>query len=129
MSKYKGRIKFEKEDIDFNVKSNKHLLFIVLQNVIDNACKYSENQVLVKTHKAKSGFQISIIDNGIGIPASEKDKIFDTFYRAENTSGYKGFGIGLSLASKFLKLSSAEIKIESFENKGTTVLITWNNIF
>ena len=89
--------------------------------------KYSEKQVVVKTDKIKSGFQIAVIDEGIGIPSSEKDKIFDTFYRAGNTSSYKGSGIGLSLAFKILKLSGADIDVESFENKGTTVLISWNN--
>ena len=107
------------------MKSNKHLLFTVLQNIIDNACKYSEKQVIVKALQTRLGFQISVIDEGIGIPSSEKDKNFDTFYRARNTHNYKGAGIGLSLASKILKLSSADIDVESSEDKGTTVRIVW----
>ena len=85
--------------------------------------------VVVKAYQAELGFQISVVDEGIGIPSSEINKIFDAFYRAGNTSGYKGSGIGLSLAYKILKLSSADIVIKSVENKGTIVLITWNNIF
>jgi len=126
-SKYRGRILFENDNSTYSVEANKHLFFVALQNIIDNACKYSEKQVVVKTDKIKSGFQIAVIDEGIGIPSSEKDKIFDTFYRAGNTSSYKGSGIGLSLAFKILKLSGADIDVESFENKGTTVLISWNN--
>ena len=129
LSKYRGRIIFEKDNNAYNIEANKHLFFIALQNIIDNACKYSEKQVVVKLFQTKLGFQISVIDEGIGIPSSEKDKIFDTFYRAGNTSGYKGSGIGLSLTSKILKLSRADIKIESSENKGTAVLITWNHTF
>ena len=129
LSKYKGRIKFEKYNAGFYVKSNKHLLFTALQNIIDNACKYSDVQVIVNACKTKSGFQISVIDKGIRIPAAEKDKIFDTFYRAGNSSDDKGSGIGLSLTHKLLKLSSADIAIDSIENIGTTVSITWNNSF
>ena len=129
LTKYKGRIIFEKDDSVFSIEANKHLFFVAMQNIIDNACKYSEKQVVVKAYQAELGFQISVVDEGIGIPSSEINKIFDTFYRAGNTSGYKGSGIGLSLAHKILKLSGANIAIETSENKGTTVRIMWNNIF
>ena len=128
-SRYGGRILFEKDNSTYCIEANTHLFFVALQNIIDNACKYSEKQVVVKAHQTKLGFQLSVIDEGIGIPLSEKDKIFNTFYRAGNTSGYKGSGIGLSLAHKILKLSGADIEMESTENKGTMVRIMWNNKF
>ena len=135
-SKYKGRISFERDDTSYYIKSNKHLLFVALQNIIDNACKYSDTPVSVSACKLPpcwgepgrgfiSGFQITVADKGIGIPLDEKDKIFDTFYRAQNTHNYKGAGIGLSLARKILRLSGAEITVESAENKGTTVSVIW----
>ncbi|MFQ9316750.1 HAMP domain-containing sensor histidine kinase [uncultured Dysgonomonas sp.] len=125
-SKYKGRISFVKNENSFYIRSNSHLLFVALQNIIDNACKYSKGEVKVEIIKNKSQFQLLVSDKGIGIPAKEKDKIFDTFYRAQNTHSYKGAGIGLSLAHKILKLSGADISISSMENKGTTVTITWD---
>lgn len=125
-SKYKGRISFVKNENSFYIRSNSHLLFVALQNIIDNACKYSKGEVKVEMIKNKSQFQLLVSDKGIGIPAKEKDKIFDTFYRAQNTHSYKGAGIGLSLAHKILKLSGADISISSMENKGTTVTITWD---
>lgn len=128
-SKYKGRVLFVKNETSFYIKSNKHLLFIALQNIIDNACKYSNTQVEVKALRNKLNFQILITDKGIGIPLSEQDKIFDTFYRAQNTHGHEGAGIGLSLAHKILKLSDADIQITSSENIGTTVSIFWENTF
>ena len=115
-----------KNESSFYIRSNSHLLFVALQNMIDNACKYSNDEVKIETLKNKSGFHLLISDKGIGIPAKEKDKIFDTFYRAQNTHSYKGAGIGLSLAHKILKLSGADISITSIENKETTVTITWN---
>lgn len=125
-SKYKGRISFVKNENSFYIRSNSHLLFVALQNIIDNACKYSNGEVIVEIIKNKSHFHLLVSDKGIGIPAKEKDKIFDTFYRAQNTHSYKGAGIGLSLAHKILKLSGADISISSMENKGTTVTITWD---
>ena len=125
-SKYKGRISFVKNENSFYIRSNSHLLFVALQNIIDNACKYSNGEVKVEIIKNKFHFHLLVSDKGIGIPAKEKDKIFDTFYRAQNTHSYKGAGIGLSLAHKILKLSGADISISSMENKGTTVTITWD---
>ena len=129
LSKYKGRISLERDEGHYGIKSNKHLLFVALQNIIDNACKYSDTHVNILACNTKSEFQIMVIDKGIGIPFDEMDKIFDTFYRARNTHNYKGVGIGLSLAYKILKLSGADIVVESVENKGTTVSITWHNTF
>ncbi len=128
-SKYKGRISLVKDETSFHIKSNSHLLFVALQNIIENACKYSEDEVSVKAFKTKSGFQISIADKGIGIPSGEIGKIFDTFYRAENTRSYKGAGIGLSLAHKILTLSGAGIEVSSIEKGGTTISIVWKNSF
>lgn len=128
-SKYKGRISFVNNEKLFFIKSNSHLLFVALQNIIDNACKYSSDKVEVQVLKSKSHFQILVIDKGIGIPEVDKGKIFDTFYRAQNTHSYKGSGIGLSLANKILILSGANIDIISTENRGTTVSIVWNTTF
>ncbi len=128
-SKYKGRISFVKDETPFYIKSNNHLLFVALQNIIDNACKYSDSTVTVRAVKTRSGFQITVSDKGIGIPSDEKEKIFDTFYRGRNTHNYKGAGIGLSLAHKILTLSEADIRISSSENIGSTISIIWNNTF
>lgn len=124
-SGYKGRVLLENEKRPFFIKSNKHLFFVALQNIIDNACKYSDGTVFVKAIQTGQQFKISFTDHGIGIPEEEKDKIFDTFYRAKNTHNVKGAGIGLSLTHKILTLSGAEIQINSKENQGTTISVMW----
>lgn len=128
-SKYNWRVVFRNIETPFYIKSNKHLLFVAFQNIIDNACKYSESLVVVSASKDRHGFQIKVSDRGIGIPADEKDKIFDTFYRARNTHNYNGSGIGLSLAHKILTLSHAELHVASTENAGTSLVIVWKNTF
>lgn len=124
LTEYKDRIKF-KLNSTFYINANKHWLFIAIQNIIDNACKYSDKEVQVQTLSNKNTFEIIIKDQGIGIPKEEKEKIFNTFYRAKNTFNYKGSGIGLSLSYKILKLFEGDINIESCENKGTTICIYW----
>lgn len=128
-SNYKGRISFVNDEANYYVKSDRQLLFVALQNIIDNACKYSDDQVEIGALKIKSRYKITVVDRGIGIPLDEKDQIFDTFYRGSNSYSYKGSGIGLSLAHKILKLSGADVSIDSVENSGTTISIEWNNTF
>lgn len=125
LSKYKGRIRFTRNLDTYPIEANKHLLFVALQNLIDNACKYSDQEVCIACIKSKQQFDLVITDQGIGIPDDEKENIFNTFYRARNTYDYKGSGIGLPLASKILKLFGAEVKIASRINQGTTVTISW----
>lgn len=129
LTKYKGRIQFEHDHSKFYIKANKYLLSVALQNIIDNACKYSKQEVIVKAFQTKSGFKINVIDRGIGIPLSEIHNVFDVFHRATNTYDYEGSGIGLSLARNILILFNADIQIESIENSGTNVSITWKNTF
>lgn len=126
---YCGRIILHKEDSEFLIKANKHLVFIALQNIIDNACKYSTELVEVRIRRSQTEFCIDVIDKGVGIPFGEQDKIFDTFYRAQNTYAFKGTGIGLALAHKIFSRSGAKIEVKSIENVGTTVSIVWISTF
>lgn len=128
-SKYRGRVDLGHTPLSFCIKANKQLLFVAFQNLIDNACKYSDKQVKIGVLTDKNGLKIIIADEGIGIPNEEQDKIFNAFYRAQNAHNHKGSGIGLSLAHRILKLSGADLSMESTINKGTTILISWENKF
>jgi signal transduction histidine kinase len=101
---------------------NKSLLTIALTNILTNACKYSNNQ-LVKISIASSKNYVLIIvnDRGIGIPHDEIQFIFDPFFRASNTQNYDGYGIGLPLCRSILKILNGKLNIISTINVGTTV--------
>lgn len=126
LSQYKGRVRFIPGDVCYRVKANKQMLFVAFQNLIDNACKYSDKEVRVELIKRKQQLDVIIADRGIGIPDDEKEHIFNTFYRAKNTLDYKGSGIGISLSLKILKLFGADMKIDSLINSGTSVVVSWN---
>ena len=106
------------------VQGNEQLLHLAMANIVNNACKYSNfQQVKVSLGATDNHVYIIVKDNGIGIPDSEFDKIYDPFFRASNTKNYEGYGIGLPLARNIIKIHNGELIVNSKENVGTTVQI------
>ena len=110
-----------------SVEGNYHLLKLALTNIVMNACKYSNDrpvQLSLKVDKQK--IRIGIVDEGIGIPATEIKYIFEPFYRASNADRFEGHGVGLPLARNIIRLHNGELVIRSEEGKGTVVEIVLN---
>jgi two-component system, OmpR family, sensor histidine kinase ArlS len=106
------------------VFGNEELLFTAFRNIVVNACKYSpDHRAEVVLTVSSDLFTISIIDKGPGIPDSEVENIFQPFYRMEETRSVGGFGLGLSLASRIMKLHKGEIKVDSVKDSGTTFIL------
>ena len=114
-----------REENDFIVRANPYLLGIALQNVVDNACKYSDKDVEISLFEKEGRKVVEIRDQGIGIPQEEVELIFQSFYRASNTRSYKGQGIGLSLSLKIISTYGGQMGIHSEEGHFTTVSITF----
>ncbi len=100
----------------------------VLQNLIDNAIKYTRSGGVVSVGVAmdRSLLHFWVTDNGIGIPDSEKNKIFSRFFRANNAVHTKteGSGLGLFIAQSVVKRHGGEIWFESVVDVGTTFHVT-----
>jgi Signal transduction histidine kinase len=107
------------------VNGNGELLFTAIKNIVINACKYSDDHKAHIHLKVKKG-EISVIieDKGVGIPASELKYIFQPFYRVNNTSKSSGFGLGLSLANRIIKLHKGAINVASEPGSGTQFALT-----
>jgi len=106
------------------VYGNKQLLFVAITNILNNACKYSDNKpVLVSIASSDHHIFIVIADKGIGIPASEMPFIYDPFFRASNTRHYEGYGIGLPLTRNIVKIHKGDLYVSSIIDVGTTVQI------
>jgi signal transduction histidine kinase len=104
------------------------LLYVreVLQNFITNAIKYTEQGSVTISAKPKDGGVLfEIRDTGIGISKTDKNMVFDKFFRSEDfrTRKYSGTGLGLYITSKLANLLHAEINLESELNKGSTFSI------
>lgn len=89
-----------------------NLLQLAFSNILSNACKYSDNKpVLVKLKSELHLIVVDVYDEGIGIPEQEVKHIFEPFFRASNTSAYEGYGVGLPLSQKIIRLHRGDIYI------------------
>ncbi len=112
------------------IKADRTQMLQLFQNLIANGLKYNESQtpmVKIKTVMGTEGFEITIADNGIGIPAQSRDKVFEIFTRLPTEKKYAGTGIGLSICKKIVDSMGGRISIHDGHNGGTTFRITFRN--
>lgn len=106
------------------VFGNAELLILVFRNLMENACKYSDNKkVLVKIFFETNRIILEFIDEGVGMSASELEHIFEAFYRNEKTKDVSGHGVGLPLSKRILEIHSGAISVQSTENEGSVFRI------
>ena len=102
-----------------------------LQNLLQNAFKYSAGKASPKLRVAFSNtyYTISVIDDGIGIPPNEIEKLFTSFFRATNTGNISGTGIGLIVTKYFTEQHKGYVSVKSRVNKGSifTLKLPYNN--
>lgn len=120
------RINFEPaETIEANLDPEK--IKIVVQNIIDNAVKYTKEKgdVKIKTKLIGDNIKFTVSDNGIGIPEVEQQKIFVKFHRSANAKllSVHGTGLGLYIAKKIVEAHKGKIWFTSSKNQGTTFYI------
>jgi len=131
------RLQFEKHqaDVHLSVEGNTTLegdrlhLVSVIFNLLDNALKYTNGspaQITIHINGSEDQVRLSIADNGIGIPAEYKDKVFEKFFRVPtgNLHNAKGYGLGLSYVSHVVDKHKGTIKVESFDENGSNFIIT-----
>jgi len=124
---YQGRIVLTLPRLQAVITGNRNLLRVAIINLIDNACKFSgKQQVSVSLKTSKELIEIEISDTGSGIPDNELKNLFQPFFRASNALSEKGYGIGLSLAQRIIKLHNGDIAIGSELEKGTTVKVNFH---
>ncbi|MDR3706428.1 MAG: HAMP domain-containing sensor histidine kinase [Paludibacteraceae bacterium] len=126
---YKGRVEFRfgSQRQLFCIVGIHELLKIALSNLIDNACKFSGDELVdVFLRGDDDEILLTISDKGIGIPDDEINNIFQPFYRASNVVSYKGTGIGLALAQKIITLHNGKILFTRNEGLGTKVQIRFS---
>jgi signal transduction histidine kinase len=122
------KIHYPENGNELLIKGNSGLLEIAFKNLLDNACKFSTEDVNVEFILSDKLINIIISDRGIGIPPDEINSIYSPFKRASNVKFISGFGIGLSLVEKIMKLHDAELNVFSSENKGTQIDLQFRRI-
>ena len=102
---------------------DKQKMTLVLQNLLENAVKYTPEfgKIEIKVKNNKDKLDISVKDNGIGIPEKDKEKLFTKFFRADNVVRMQteGSGLGLFIVKNIIEMHGGQIKCKSEEGKGT----------
>ncbi|MFF2459696.1 sensor histidine kinase [Peribacillus simplex] len=110
-------------------KVDKKLLKRAIFNLIYNALVHNEENVVVKIQiddigpQSELHTQITIADNGRGIPSKDLEQVFERYYRGTNTASTHGTGLGMAIARDIILAHKGKIDLTSIENKGTTITI------
>jgi len=117
---------------DVKVYGNESLLEHMLSNLIDNAIKYNKvgGNVLVEVKATQDEATISVTDQGQGIPSQHLSKMFERFYRIDNSRSREtgGTGLGLSIVHKICLLHNATISVESTVGQGSTFTVKFTKL-
>ncbi len=98
------------------VEADRTLMEVVLKNLIENALKYSKDEILVKIEES----HISVSDKGVGISDKDIDKVTKKFYRSGTHNWDNSMGLGLSIVKTILSLHQSKLDIQSKVDKGST---------
>lgn len=117
---------------NFMVLGDEEHLKNIFSNLLDNAIKYSPDElnVDIKTKSTDNEISISITDKGLGIANEYQSNIFDKFYRVPtgNIHNVKGFGIGLNYVNILVKKHNGSINLDSKLGEGSTFTITFKTV-
>lgn len=129
-SKFKEReqtIAFHESDQTISIAADEPRLRMVLENIIDNASKYTDagKTISVSVKRLKDKVRIRIKDQGVGIDEADIDKIFQKFVRLDNPLSTKvgGTGLGLYWAKKIIDLHGGRVTVRSKIGEGSTFII------
>lgn len=109
---------------DLIVQADRTKITIALGNLIRNALAFTDagGHVLVKCESLQQFAKVSVVDDGVGIPAKDLPRVFDRFFQVEShlTRHHSGMGLGLSVAKAMIELHGGRIWVESTEGKGSS---------
>jgi signal transduction histidine kinase len=97
----------------------------VMQNLIDNAMKFTPEggKIVIKTNKHQGQVEITVADTGIGIPENEREQIFGRYYKANNFTDLKNStGLGLAIIKKILDLHQSSLELVTEVNAGSAFI-------
>ena len=113
-----------------NVQADRHKLRHILENLINNAIKFTGQgtvTISVRYRTPKNALEIVVVDTGAGIPQEQIPKIFDKFRRGDDAHAAaprSGVGLGLYIVKKFVDLLGGEIRVESKSGSGSSFTVT-----
>lgn len=121
-----------RKDIEFSydlrsvvVRANMNHVVIVVDNLVSNAVKYSDNggKIHASCGENEEYYYIEVSDNGRGMNAETKNRIFESFYRGDSDRSTEGFGLGLAQVMKIVKFYGGTIYVNSMPGEGSTFTV------
>lgn len=108
------------------VDGDSELLTQMLVNLVENALRHAGDQaeIMVRTGRAEFAATLEVVDNGPGVPESERVRIFDRFYRLEGSRSTPGSGLGLALVAAVARLHGATVHVRD-ARPGLDVLVSF----
>jgi two-component system sensor histidine kinase SenX3 len=110
-----------------NIRGDHRQLVSALGNLVENAVKFSEpgSSVQVRVRAQGDWAELMVADRGIGIPATDRDRIFERFYRVDKSRGREtgGTGLGLAIVRHVASNHGGEIQVSSTEGEGSTFVL------
>ncbi len=120
--------KLELDDRELNIKIDWFRFEKIINSLVDNAIKYTNSgHVIISSGFAEGYVNIKISDTGMGIKSKDILRLYEPFVQAEEayTRRYEGAGLGLTIAYKLTLLMGGKFNIESEENRGTNITLTF----
>ncbi len=113
---------FSKIESNCWLRGNKHNLQRMLSNLLDNAVKYttSKGRINVNLARDKENVQINISDTGVGVPANDQHRVFQRYFRCDQSRSQEGCGLGLSFARAVARTHGGDISLISTPSEGST---------
>jgi signal transduction histidine kinase/ligand-binding sensor domain-containing protein/DNA-binding response OmpR family regulator len=119
----KIHFQYNRNDHEISIYADKEKIEIILFNLVSNAFKYTNagGRISLEIFEHEKNIEVEVRDTGSGIPAAVGDKLFDSFYQADNKdkASETGFGIGLYVSQKLAKAHQGKLSYTSEANKGT----------
>ncbi len=113
-------------DEGLEIEADINKITVAISNLIHNSITFTNEggKVLVKAEGVTGHVQVSVKDNGIGIPADDLSYVFERFFQVEShlTRRHPGMGLGLSVAKTMIELHGGRIWVESVEGQGSTFI-------
>ena len=102
----------------------------IIFNICENAVKYNRSggNVIISLHDKPGEVELSVADTGIGIPAADRERVFERFYRVDKSHSKEigGTGLGLSIVKHGCASQGIALSLESEVDAGTTITLRWN---
>ena len=118
---YPNRVATIEGDKNIQIKADRALFCVLITNLVENAFKYSEDEVHIKFDNES----LSVIDSGIGINKKDLQNITDKFYRVHKNSWNNSLGLGLFIVNNLTNLHNFRLNVESEEHVGSTFSINF----